>query len=315
MATDENPKSLSETAAYGPELGAPDEYGFLRSDDGTPLYYESRGKGPVILMCYGLLCRKEHWRHQVAFFKKHFRVILFDYRGHQRSPIPVNDKNLTVEWCTRDAQAVIHRLGIESFAAFGHSLGVPVVAELAVREPKRLKAAVFICGAVSNPFDQMFFTDRVDKIFEWTAYAFEWFPTTASEVWKRLTGTNPVSYFLTAQLGFNPVTSDKKDILSYMEGVQQTHPHVFYKLLKDYRHTDRRVLLPQIEAPTLVVAGQEDCVTPFPVQEEIAQLLKHGELERVLEGSHNAHMDFPKQVNESILSFLQRSGFYTKETA
>lgn len=306
---------MNEPKKPEPVLGPPDEYGFLRSDDGTPVYFESRGTGPVLLFCYGLLCRREHWRHQVAFFQKHFRVVMFDYRGHQRSPIPVNDRNLTVDWCTRDAQAVIHRLGITEFAAFGHSLGVPVVAELAVREPERCKAAILICGAVNNPFDQMFFTNRVDRVFEWTSFAFEWFPTVASEAWKRLTVTNPLTYFLTSQLGFNPLTSDKRDVLSYMEGVQQTHPQVFYALLRDYRLNDRRALLPLIQAPTLVVAGDEDCVTPFAVQEEIAALLPNGELERVLEGSHNAHMDFPDQVNSSILEFLQRHGFAPMEKA
>lgn len=292
-----------------PVLTNPDESGFLQSDDGTPLYYESRGKGPVLLLCYGLLCRREHWRHQVGFFQKHYRVILFDYRGHQRSPIPANDRNLTVDFCARDAQAVINRLGIDSFVAFGHSLGVAVVAELGVREPTRMKAGVYICGTVNNPFEQMFFTNRVDGVFKWTAKAFEHFPMVASEVWKRMTVTNPFTYFLTSQLGFNPLTSDKRDILSYMEGVQQTHPLVFYALLKDYRENDRRELLPRIPTPTLVVAGDEDCVTPISVQEEIAELLPKGELERVLEGSHNAHMDFPGVVNESILDFLKRHGF------
>jgi pimeloyl-ACP methyl ester carboxylesterase len=292
-----------------PELGPPDEYGFLRSDDGTPLYFESRGRGPTLLLCYGLVCRREHWRHQIAFFQKHYRIVLFDYRGHQKSPAPVNDKHLTVDWCARDAQAVVHRLGLESFAAFGHSLGVPIVAELAVREPKRMKAAVFICGAMNNPFEQMFFTDKVDKVFEWTARAYDWFPTVSNELWKRMTATNPVTYFLTSQLGFNPVTSEKEDVLSYMQGVQQTHPQVFYTLLQDYRLKDRRDLLPKIHTPTLVVAGDEDCVTPFPVQEEIVRLLPNAEMDRILEGSHNAHIDFPVQVNASILDFLIKNGF------
>src|SRR5207247_1484965 len=55
------------------EIIPPRERGFFRAEDGTPLFYEVRGEGRPLLLCYGLTCRREHWRHQVAHFTKNYQ--------------------------------------------------------------------------------------------------------------------------------------------------------------------------------------------------------------------------------------------------
>jgi pimeloyl-ACP methyl ester carboxylesterase len=283
--------------------------GMFNSRDGTPIYYEVHGEGRPLFLCYGLLCRREHWSHQLPFFAARYQVIVIDYRGHQRSGLPRNDKNLTIEWCAKDVQDTADLLGLKEFSCLGHSMGVPVLAHLTQWEPVRLKANVFICGSVNNPFEQMLFTGRLDSVFSASASIFEKAPFVAESAWRRLTQRNRVSDFIAAQLGFNPDVALKDDVASYLEGVQQSRPEVFYRLMLDYRAVDRRALLQESKVPCLVVAGDEDCITPLPVQEEMARLLPKGQFVRVAGGSHNAHMDFPDFVNERIQAFFKKVGY------
>lgn len=282
--------------------------GFFRAEDDTPIYFQVEGEGRPLLFCYGLLCRCQHWVHQVDRFRKTHRIVTFDYRGHQRSGRPRNDRNLTLGWVARDITGLLDHLGMEEIVGLGHSLGVPALVK-AMSEERRFRAGVLICGAVTNPFLHMFYTDRIQKLYQATAVAHEHLPEVTDYLWRRFTRVNPVSRFLIRHLGFNPETALDRDVLSYMEGVAETPFAVFQAFLRDYTRFDGRGLLPRVEAPVLVVAGEDDVITPVYLMEEMARLLPKGELVKVAQASHNAHMDFPDEVNDAISAFLERFSY------
>jgi pimeloyl-ACP methyl ester carboxylesterase len=300
-------RSARAPAVHAPPVSAPRQ-GFFRADDDTPIYFDVQGTGRPLVLCYGLMCRKDHWRYQIERFSQTHQVITFDYRGHQRSGRPRNDRNLSLHWVSRDIQRLLDHLGIEEAVAFGHSLGVPVLVR-ALSDEKRFKGAVLICGAVTDPFEHMLYTDRIKHLYRFTAMAHEHAPRLAGYLWGRFTAINRFSYQLTRQLGFNPDTAAERDVVSYMEGVTQTPFEVFQAFLRDYTQFDGRGLLPKIDIPVLVVAGEDDLITPVYLMEEMGRLLPKGELVKVTQASHNAHMDFPEEVNETIESFLKRIKF------
>ena len=80
-------------------------------------------------------------------------------------------------------------------------------------------------------------------------------------------------------------------------------------MLKDYTSFDGRERLKKLKVPTLVVAGEDDFITPFELQAEMARLIPQGELERIAAGSHNAHADLPEVVNRRIDDFLERINY------
>jgi len=291
------------------ELPPVREKGFFNSFDGTPIYYEVAGEGRPIIFCYGLVCRKEHWRHQLSYFSDDYQVITFDYRGHHRSAIPVNDRNLTLECCAKDVVGLIKRLALKDAVCFGHSMGVPVAAIAGSMCPEVISALVLICGSVSNPFQGMFYTDRMDKFYQMSSKLFELAPGPVSQVWRRMTEFNRLSYYLTSRLGFNPYLAEEHDVLHYMEGVNHTEPITFFSLLRDYTRFEGRSLLKKLKCPALVIAGAADFITPMHLQEEMARLLPQGVLEKIPMGSHNAHTDLPDMVNQKIENFLQRIGY------
>lgn len=280
--------------------------GLFNARDGTTIYYEVRGRGRPLIFCYGLVCRREHWRHQIDYFSSRYQVVTFDYRGHQFSSKPANDQHMTLDWCARDVEDLMTHLGLEEAVCFGHSMGVPVLSHLAHLVKSKIKAQVYICGIVTNPFENMFYSNRMNVVYQAAQTLYDHAPEVMNRLWGKVTEKNRLNFFLTSRLGFNANKAQEADVLLYMEGVNQTPFSIFQALIKDYTRFDGRKLLRGIECPTLVVAGEEDYITPLSLQEEMAEILPKGELVTIAEGSHNAHMDFPDRVNWSIDEFLKR---------
>ena len=291
------------------DLPTPREKGMIRADDGTSLYYEIRGEGRPIILNVGLTCRRRHWRHQIEHFSKNYSVISWDYRGHHASSLPSNDRHLTLEWCGRDLLSLARALRLEKPVVMGHSMGVPVITEAFRQSPGAFTAAVFVCGAVSNPFEHMFSTDKLHKFFRWYSSMYNWAPDWLELGWHQFTRRSGWGYFLTSRLGFNPTTAKSEDVWSYIEGVGETPLLVFLSLLDDYSRYEGSETLRQTKTPVLLIAGEKDFNTPFKVEQELAEILPRGELLPVPLGSHNAHADFPTEVNQAIEKFLKKVRF------
>lgn len=290
-------------------LPPPDESGFTVTRDGTSIYYEIRGEGRPLIFCYGLVCRIEHWRHQLKHFLKRYCLVTLDYRGHHRSALPDNDRHLTLEWCAFDIQDLMNHLGLSEAVCLGHSMGVPVAATLASLEPGRVKGSVLICGSMNNPFQQMFHSNRMDTIYRLSSQLYELAPDAMSSIWRRLTIKNRWNYLVTSRFGFNASLAAEQDVLSYMEGVHQTAFGVFQALLSDYVNLDGESLLKSVHCPILLVAGEEDCITPMDVQKKMASWAINGLLVTIPQGSHNAHTEIAHLVNKEIDLFLERLGY------
>ena len=56
--------------------------------DGVNIYYEVHGSGPALLLTHGYSASSKMWAVQIAPFSKHFKLILWDMRGHGRSDSP-----------------------------------------------------------------------------------------------------------------------------------------------------------------------------------------------------------------------------------
>lgn len=257
-----------------------------------------------MVFCYGLTCRKEHWRHQIEYFSRSHQVITFDYRGHHNSSTPANDHHLTIDWCAKDLVALFEHLELQNAVVLGHSFGVPILTQFIPMLANQVKGAVFICGSVTNPFENMFHSNRMARVHRAVSLIQDQAPAVMNVLWKKFTEKNRLSYLMTSQLGFNATKAAKEDVLNYIEGVNRTPFNIFFTLISDYAKFDGRAALSKIPCPTLLLAGENDHITPFSLQEEMAELIPLSQLVRISGGSHNAHMDFPEKVNRSIEAFL-----------
>jgi len=70
---------------------------------------------------------------------------------------------------------------------------------------------------------------------------------------------------------------------------------------------DRTDLLPQIDVPALVVAGEEDQIISLEEARQMAVLLPEGELLVISRAGHMPMLETPAELGEGLLSLIGRS--------
>lgn len=284
--------------------------GTFESYDGTSIYYEERGEGRPIILCYGLACLMNHWTHQVRYFSQNYRVITFDYRGHHSSGVPVDRSQLSVDALVKDVKGLVDHLGLSQASFWGHSYGVQLLLRYYDLYPETVKNFVFINGFAKNPIQGMFGSvmgpEAITKVFRAFQEAYKVAPGALSSAW-RAAVLNPISIPLAALAGgFNLSLTRIKDIEVYARGVASLDIEIFMKLFEEMMDYDGTAVLEKIKVPTLIVSGSKDGVTPPSHQVAMQKKIKGSELLRVPYGSHCTQLDLPEFVNLRVEKFLNQ---------
>ena len=104
------------------------------------LAWSSTGDGPPLLLIAGLGLDANSWWRSIPSLAEQFRVITFDYRGvglSGRAPLYCTTDDLA-----DDAVAVLDEAGVGRVLVYGFSLGGMVAQRLAVRHADRVSALV-----------------------------------------------------------------------------------------------------------------------------------------------------------------------------
>src|SRR5207245_8239072 len=104
------------------------------------------GPGPPAVCLHGLGASLYTWRHsRPPIMQAGFRVIAFDNRGFGESEKPPTGyRNVDYE---RLATALLDSLHIQDAVLVGHSMGGAIAAEVAIRDPRRVRGLVLIGAA------------------------------------------------------------------------------------------------------------------------------------------------------------------------
>ncbi len=287
----------------------PIEHGYFRTHDGVRLFYTMEGpkEAPPLVFCYGLVCSKLQWKYQMEYFKDTHRVICMDYRGHGQSDKPDDPTSMTIESCARDLLDLFNELSITSAPVLGHSLGVNIILDLYRLAPKRVSALILANGTPKDPFETMFHHNFLQVAFPLVRRAQTLFPELLQKLWARQ-GTNPFNQEFIALAGFNAKYAKRDDINEYLRITSTVDLDVFLNLLADFMKYDATPWLHDVKAPTLVIAGERDLITPPKNQKIFAELIPYSELCVIAEGSHCSQMEKPGLVNSVIRAFLDSMG-------
>jgi len=125
----------------------PDETGYV-TRDGVRLYYEVYGSGErtAFLLPTWSIIHARHWKMQIPYLARHFRVLTFDGRGNGRSDRP--SAGYAEQEFAADALAVMDATGTETATLVSLSLGAQRALLLAGEHPERTTGAIFICPGV-----------------------------------------------------------------------------------------------------------------------------------------------------------------------
>ena len=250
------------------------------------LWYEQRGEGPDVLLVAGLTDPVEAWEAQLAGLSDRYRVTAFDNRGAGRSPEMPED--FTVERTADDAAGLLRALGIEDAHVVGFSGGSVTAQHVALRHPELVRSLV-LQSTWAGPGDY----------FPAVTTIWRWFVTDAPDERTMLEAF--LAYIYTPRAHADGTVAQIID-----EALAFPHPQSTEQFLRQLdvwiRH-DARDDLHRITAPTLVLAGSHDFVTPPPVCREVAERIP-GATFRILDGeAHQPFQEVPDEWNAIVHEF------------
>lgn len=108
--------------------------------NGTRLYCEVAGSGPVVVLLHGFTLDTRMWDDQFLALAQQFQVIRYDLRGFGRSDAPTTESYSHIE----DLKALLDRLEIKRAVLVGLSKGGAVALDFALTYPGRVRALVLI---------------------------------------------------------------------------------------------------------------------------------------------------------------------------
>ncbi|MDC3957108.1 alpha/beta fold hydrolase [Polyangium jinanense] len=272
---------------------------FVRTKDGTEIFYKDWGSGQPIVFHHGWPLSSDDWDAQLMFFlSKGFRVIAHDRRGHGRSSQTFSGNEM--DTYAADVAALAEHLQLKDAVHIGHSTGGGEVARYVAQYGGggRVAKAVLI-GAVPPVMVKSEKNPGGLPI-----EVFDGFRAALVENRAQFYRDVPSGPFY----GFNrpgakvlPGVIDNWWRQGMMGGIK---PH--YDCIKAFSETDFTEDLKRIEVPTLVMHGDDDQIVPIADSALLAiKLLKRGTL-KVHKGlGHGLCTINADVVNADLLAFIQ----------
>ena len=255
--------------------------------------YRSVGHGLPVVLIHGLACGKRMWFHQVRALSPHYRVIVYDQRGHGLTDAPDDPARYSTAHLARDLGAMLDALGLDRVALVGFSMGGGPALALAARMPERVSHLVLAdVGAGA---------DDGWKI-QWLAQ--RWIAMAEHE------GTDAlVADMLRSEL-FKFYANRGPRCRRHMAGLIRATPPA------GLRHTLSEVLgkrkslfrmsgaLKSIKVPTLVMLGQYDYLCRNSSR-LLADTIPGAAFSRIAGAGHMSPLEQPRQFNATLLDFLR----------
>ena len=282
--------------------------GFAVARDGTPIYFHLWGEGsaPPLVLCDGIGCDGFVWKYVTREFEKERRLLHWNYRGHGKTPAPRDRRHLSVVDLADDFDAVLKTLEIESGVLLGHSMGVQVCLEIYRRHQQRVRGLGLLCGSYGNPLKTFQGQDLLELALPYLQLGARMAPRFVLGMIQKFIPTR-LSWEIASRVEVNPQYIRPEDFMPYLDHIATLEPELFLEMLAYAgRHTAKEIL-PMIQVPTLVVAGERDGFTPRSLSDEMGAQIPGAELVVVPGGSHTAPLERPELVAEALRRLLDRA--------
>lgn len=244
------------------------------------------GDGPPLFLIHGIGASRHSWDGIVTAAKHKFRCISYDLRGHGLSPVP--RPPYTLDDLVDDLEALRSELGIARAHFAGHSLGGMIGPAYARRYPDRVLSLGLFSTAAFRTADD---TAKVKGVI----------------AAMRAKGIAPVLEALQDRWFTPEFAAARPDVITRrLQQVVDCDPGVFLSVFDIYAGTEMAPWIHEVEAPALVLTGENDGGCPPRLNEQIAKAMPQAELV-VLKGlRHAILLEAADKVAAPMLEFLTR---------
>ncbi len=283
----------------------PDETGVVERD-GVRSHWERNGDGEqtILLLPTWSILHSRHWKAQIPYLSRRFRVLTFDGRGNGFSDRPDGAEAYELVEFAEDAVAVLDAAGISSATVAGLSMGAPMALHLASRHPERVDAVALFGPSVPflspPPADRPMypFGDELDTDEGWAKYN--------RHYWLR-DYRGFLEFFFSQVFSEPHSTKQIEDAVAW--GLDTTPETLVQTQLASWGMPDLETveaLCRNVRCPLLVLHGTDDRISPVARGERIAEL-GGGQFVRFEGSGHAVQAREPVQANLLLRELVERT--------
>ena len=213
--------------------------------DGATLWYRRSGSGAPLLHLHGSAFGHRNFERLTPLMEPHSEVIDLDLPGYGESHGGPTGQDFDAY--ADQVAAFVRAIGLEKVHVHGTSFGAMIGLTLAARHPELVDRLVLSC-----------FVARYDNAARMMR-----------STWKRAardSGMEAVAD-LTSVAGFARAYYDRAECPAQLESMREafrnTRPEAFVAATETIERADLSPLVERVSAPTLLLAGDEDDMTPY----------------------------------------------------
>jgi len=250
------------------------------------------GSGPPVVLLHGFGCGKRMWFHQARALRRRFRVISYDLRGHGQTDAPGAATDYSAAHLARDLVGVLDALAIARAAIVGFSLGGGPALALAASRPERVSRLVLadVGAGADDPVKVEGMARRWVGLAdrgETDALVCEMLRSELFKIYAR--SSERRRNHMAALLRATP-----------KNGLRFTLSEVLAKRKSLFRSTG---VLQSVQAPTLVLVGQQDynCTKAARL---LADTIPNAALKIIAGSGHMTPLEQPAAFTAALVEFL-----------
>ncbi|MGP3981921.1 alpha/beta fold hydrolase [Streptomyces sp. KR80] len=333
--------ALDASGPYGTLRGTP---GRAVSDDGTELYYEvdeveeqgtprrrrlfgRRRPAPLtVVFCHGYCLNQDAWHFQRAALRGVIRTVHWDQRSHGRSGRGVSQADgtpVSIDQLGRDLKAVLDAAVPEGpVVLVGHSMGGMTVMALAGHDPgyvrDRVVGVALVCTS-SGKLGEVNYglpVAGMNAVRRLLPNVLKALGRQVELVERGRRATADLFAELIKRYSFSSRDVDPAVARFAERMIESTPIDVVAEFYPAFHEHDKAEALAVFgELPVLVLAGNEDLVTPSSHSQAIADRLPDAELVLVPDAGHLVMLEHPETVTDRLADLLARVGAQTAPDA
>ncbi|HSE79267.1 MAG TPA: alpha/beta fold hydrolase [Alphaproteobacteria bacterium] len=257
---------------------------------GAPrLAVDRMGDGPSVIFLHGIGGNRTNWHDQLPAFAAEFHAMSWDARGYGLS----DDYEGPLDFAdfAHDLKRVLDHFGIAKAHLCGLSMGGRILQDFYPRYADRV-ATLVLCDTFPG-FDASF---TPEKRAEFVRLRKE----------PLVQGKEPKDIAPVVAKTLIGPKSSQAAFDRLVASMTMLHKASYIKTVEATTHYDRTADLPNIKAPTLLVFGGDDRLTPPAIGERMAKEIPDSRLVVIADAGHLPNIERPAEFNAVVLDFLRQ---------
>jgi pimeloyl-ACP methyl ester carboxylesterase len=275
----------------------------VRSFDGTQLAARRQGggDGTPVLVVNAVGASFAMWRKALVDVERGRPIISWDHRGLHESAIPHSDR-IDSGAQAEDALSVLDHYGVDKFVMLSWSNGARIALEIAHRYPESVRALTLVNGGYGHPLGRVIRHLEIASALPTLAGIAKHFASFIEGPFRGI-ASRPEIAGLIRQSGLIGVTADTDLLVELFRGMAACDTRTLLATYEAVAGDPAPELLADVQAPTLLVAGERDPFTPRRVSEQMARSIPDARLEVYARATHYVPIEYPAKLSDELRSF------------